>query len=128
MKPKRWQDWVNVVLGVWLVASPWVLGFSEHDTAAVVAWVAGGAVVLFASIGAYMQEAWEKAITIILGVIVMGAPWAFDFADQRSATAAIAFTGVLVVFFAVWAMLRDMDLRKDLTKLKEEHRQAPGTR
>jgi hypothetical protein len=58
----------------------------------------------------------------------MGAPWAFDFADQRSATGAIAFTGVLVVIFAVWAMLRDMDLRKNLTKLKEEHRQAPGTR
>jgi hypothetical protein len=128
MKPKRWQDWVNVVLGVWLVASPWALGFSEHDRAAVVAWAAGAAVVLFASLGAYMQEAWEKAITIILGVILMGAPWSFDFADQRSATAAIAFTGVLVVIFAVWAMLRDMDLRNDLTRLKEERRQARGTR
>jgi hypothetical protein len=128
MKPKRWQDWVNVVLGVWLVASPWVLRFSEHETAAVVAWVAGGAVVLSASIGAYMQEAWEKAITIILGVVLMGAPWAFEFADQRSATAAVAFTGMLVVIFAVWAMLRDMDLRKDLTTLEEERRQAPGKR
>ena len=128
MRIQHWQDAASLLAGVWLVASPWVLGFSEHDTAAVVAWVAGGAVALFASIGAHMQEAWEKAITIILGVIVMGAPWAFDFADQRSATAAIAFTGVLVVIFAVWAMLRDMDLRKDLTKLKEEHRQAPGTR
>jgi hypothetical protein len=128
MKPKRWQDWVNVVLGVWLVASPWVLRFSEHETAAVVAWVAGGAVVLSASIGAYMQEAWENAITIILGVVLMGAPWAFEFADQRSATAAVAFTGMLVVIFAVWAMLRDMDLRKDLTTLEEERRQAPGKR
>ena len=128
MKPKRWHDWVNVVLGVWLVASPWVLGFSEHDTAAVVAWVAGGAVVLFASIGAYMQEAWEKAITTILGVVLMGAPWALDFPDQLSAAATVAVTGLLVAIFAVWAMLRDMDLRDDLSRLKEEHRQAPGTR
>jgi hypothetical protein len=127
MKPKRWQDWVNVVLGVWLVTSPWVLGFSEHDAAAVVAWVAGGAVVLFASVGAYMQEAWEEAITVILGVILMGAPWALDFADQLSATATLAVTGLLITVFAVWAMLRDI-LRDDLGKLKEEHRQAPGTR
>lgn len=127
MKPKRWHDWVNVILGVWLVASPWVLGFSEHDTAAVVAWVAGGAVMLFASIGAYMQEAWEKAITTILGVVLMGAPWALDFADQLSETATLAVTGLLITVFAVWAMLREI-LRDDLGKLKEEHRQAPGIR
>ncbi|MEN2982872.1 MAG: SPW repeat protein [Thermus sp.] len=24
----RWQDWVNLVLGVWLILSPWLLGFS----------------------------------------------------------------------------------------------------
>ena len=23
-----WEEWANVVLGVWLVISPWVLGFS----------------------------------------------------------------------------------------------------
>ena len=127
MKPKRWQDWVNVLLGVWLVASPWVLGFSKHDTAAVVAWVAGGAVVVFAGVGAYMQEAWEEAITIILGVSLMGAPWALDFAGQLSATATLAVTGLLITVFAVWAMLRDI-LSDDLPKLKEEHRPAPGTR
>lgn len=23
-----WEEWVNVVLGVWLILSPWILGFS----------------------------------------------------------------------------------------------------
>jgi hypothetical protein len=72
MKPKRWQDWVNVILGVWLVVSPWVLGFSNHRTASLVAWLAGAAVVLFAAIGAYMREAWEDAITVVLGLVLMG--------------------------------------------------------
>jgi hypothetical protein len=123
MKPRRWQDWVNVVLGVWLVASPWVLGFTEQQTAAIVAWVAGAAIAVFAGIGAFMQEPWEEAITIILGVILMGAPWAFEFSDARAATANVVTCGVLVVLFAIWAMLRDIDLRK----LKGE-RQAPGAR
>ena len=124
MQPKRWQDWVNVVLGVWLVISPWALGFTGQQTAATVAWVTGVAVVLFASMGAYMQEAWEEAINVILGVILMGAPWAFDFADARAVTTNIAGTGALVMLLAVWAMLQDMDI----WKLKEGRRQAPGTR
>jgi hypothetical protein len=124
MKPTRWQDWVNVVLGVWLVASPWMLGFSDHETAALVAWLGGAAVVVFAGVGAYMQEAWEEAITVVLGLLLMGAPWAFGFTDERTATTNVAASGVLVVVFAILAMLRDMDIRK----LKEEGRQAPGTR
>jgi hypothetical protein len=124
MKPKRWQDWVNVVLGVWLVVSPWALGFSNHETASLVAWLAGAAVVVFAAIGAYMRETWEEAITLIVGLVLMGAPWAFGFADQLTATANISTTGLLVTIFAVWAMLRDMSVGK----VKEEHRHATGTR
>jgi hypothetical protein len=124
MKPKRWQDWVNVVLGVWLVVSPWALGFANHEKAARVAWLAGAAVVVFAAIGAYMQEAWEEAITVVLGLVLMGAPWAFGFDDQRTATANIAASGVLVMVFAVWAMLRDMRV----VNVNEEHRHATGTR
>lgn len=24
----RWEEWVNAILGVWLVVSPWIIGFS----------------------------------------------------------------------------------------------------
>jgi hypothetical protein len=41
-----------------------------------------------------------------------------------TATTNVVTNGVLVVLFAIWAMLRDMDIKK----LKEENRQAPGTR
>ena len=26
--PKAWEEWVEVALGVWLMASPWLLGYS----------------------------------------------------------------------------------------------------
>ena len=29
----EWHDWANGVLGVWLVASPWILGFAALTTA-----------------------------------------------------------------------------------------------
>ena len=28
--PKPWEEWVNAVLGLWLVVSPWVLAFSTQ--------------------------------------------------------------------------------------------------
>lgn len=28
-----WEEWVNVVLGVWLILSPWILGFSGMTNA-----------------------------------------------------------------------------------------------
>jgi hypothetical protein len=26
--PKAWEEWVEAALGVWLMASPWILGFA----------------------------------------------------------------------------------------------------
>jgi hypothetical protein len=124
MKPKRWQDWVNAVLGAWMVVSPWVLDFAGSQPAARSAWALGAAIVIFAGIGIYMHEAWEEAINIVLGICLLGSPWALGFADQSTATANAVVTGVLVLAFALWAMLRDLDLKK----WRDEHRHASGTR
>lgn len=29
-----WQEWVNVILGVWLLIAPWVMGFASTETSA----------------------------------------------------------------------------------------------
>ena len=39
--PPAWEEWTNVVLGVWLAISPWVLGFSSHFAAMVNAVIVG---------------------------------------------------------------------------------------
>ena len=30
---RHWQDWVNMILGALMVASPWLLGFALYDPA-----------------------------------------------------------------------------------------------
>jgi hypothetical protein len=42
--PKAWEEWVEVVLGVWLMVSPWALGFDGHMAAMQIA-LFGGLVV-----------------------------------------------------------------------------------
>ncbi|MEW5710290.1 MAG: SPW repeat protein [Pseudomonadota bacterium] len=31
--PKVWEEWLNVAFGVWLIISPWVVGFSTFAAA-----------------------------------------------------------------------------------------------
>ena len=112
---KRWQDWVNLVLGAWTLASPWVLGFADGQSAAAwSAWVLGAAIVIFAGIAMSVPKAWEEAINILLGVCLLASPWVLNFATQSTPTSNAAIAGVLVAAFALWAMLMDTTVRERL--------------
>ena len=34
MKERRWQDWLNLLIGVWLFISPWAIRFAGTDMTA----------------------------------------------------------------------------------------------
>jgi hypothetical protein len=119
---KRWQDWVNLVLGAWMVVSPWALGFADpQNAAAVSAWTLGAAIIVFAAIAVKIPQAWEEAINILLGVGLIASPWALNFAAQEAPTTNAVAVGVLVGAFALWAMLADPTLRARLFH-REQHK------
>jgi len=45
----NWEEWANLVLGIWLIASPWVLGFT-HTSAMHFSIGIGGAVAFLAAL------------------------------------------------------------------------------
>jgi hypothetical protein len=49
-----WEEWLNLILGLWVVASPWVLGF-QGTTAMTVHVVIGIAVALLAAIELWLM-------------------------------------------------------------------------
>lgn len=57
---RRWEEWLDIVLGVWLVASPWVLGFTWSQQAT---WAAVACGVVIAAMGAWrtMEESGTRA-------------------------------------------------------------------
>jgi len=110
---KRWQDWGNAILGVWMVISPWVLGFSGGmSSAALAAWVLGTAIVVLALIAVYMPSAWEEGINILLGLCLLISPWALSYADVPKPTENAVSVGVVVTLLALWAMLQDTQVQK----------------
>ena len=48
-----WEDWVTLILGVWMVISPWLMGFTDNKVAFVDAVIAGLFVVGIALSAAY---------------------------------------------------------------------------
>jgi len=50
----NWAEWANVALGIWLVVSPWLLGFT-HTRAMHFSIVIGAAIAYFAIIELWLQ-------------------------------------------------------------------------
>ena len=67
---KNVQDWINLICGVLLFASPWALGFSGDLMAARTAWV-GGAIIFVMGVAALVQFVeWEEWVALIVGALV----------------------------------------------------------
>ena len=113
MVQKRWQDWINLILGLWTFVSPWVLGFAAGTSIAARAmWILGAAIVVFAAFAVYIHKAWEEVINILLGVCLIASPWVLRFTEQSTPTTNAVVVGLLVTAFAVWAMLMETAVQK----------------
>jgi hypothetical protein len=106
MSKRRWQDTANLILGSWLSASPWLLGYLG-TTAAWNAYALGSAIVLFALLAAYMPKAWQEVINTLLGVWLVVSPFVLNFSDMSTVALHTVVMGILATAFAIWAMFSD---------------------
>jgi SPW repeat len=112
---KRWQDWANIVLGAWMFASPWVMGFAHDGSdAALSAWLLGTAIGACAAMAYLFPQLWEEGINCVLGLFLFASPWVLGFENQTDPRTNAAIVGLLVVALAIWAMLEDDRVRERL--------------
>lgn len=112
----RWHDWANLVLGIWLFISPWVLNFAAASApgagnpetpgtalanAAWNAWVLG-VIIALVSISALSRPAvWQEWLNALLGIWVFIAPWVLGFAAAANAAWDHWIVGFLVFIAAL---------------------------
>src|SRR5690349_11098656 len=93
--PKRWEDWCDWALGIWLLLSPWVLLF-EQDTAATRNAVAVGFLVIAAEALTLSHfRVWEEWINVALGAWLVVSPWVLGISSE-SAKVNFATVGLLI--------------------------------
>jgi hypothetical protein len=89
-------NWLNGVVAITFMLSPWLLGFGEHPIASWNAWMSGtviGIVALSTLITAYE---WEEWLNLLLGLWVAVSPWILGFTAVSSATWAHLAAGALM--------------------------------
>lgn len=108
METRRWQDWLSLVLGIWLFVSPWVLQLAHAiGRGSIDFFVTGVAVVVLAVLALNLRALWSEWVTFVLGLWLIGSPWLLGFAADRPAGINAVVVGALVAIAAVWVILRD---------------------
>ena len=102
----KFCDVANLILGVILLASPWIFGFPIG--AASQNAVISGIVIAAISLAALAAFAvWEEWLNLIVGVWVLVSPWVLGFQGTTNAMAIHVVIGIAVAVLAVielWMM------------------------
>jgi hypothetical protein len=104
MRIKHWQDAASLLVGVWLVLSPFALGFSGSAVWMTIA--LGLGVIMFAVEAFFIPSYLEEWGEMLLGLALLLMPWAVGY-ETTSVSSVLA--GILVSIFAVWELLTDRD-------------------
>lgn len=110
LKLKHWQDPVSLILGLWLLASPWMLQFSG-ETAPM--WNAVAVGVLVAAIALYALfrvMAWQEWANATLGIWLVASPWILGFAGLAAAMWNAVIVGAVIAVLALWTLGTDQDI------------------
>ncbi len=109
MRYIRWQDWVYVLLGCWLVVSPSELGYSLNNAATANSWAIGGVIIVVNLISASgVFGAGQVILNILLGIWLVFSPYPLDFVLDKSAMADTMAVGVAIAVFSIWEIYEVM--------------------
>ena len=89
--PTRFHAPLDYIVGVALIAAPWIFQFSEHTAATVVPIVLGIGLIAYSLFTNYELGVWKVApmavhnlIEIVAGTLLAASPWLFGFADESA--------------------------------------------
>jgi len=99
--------WYTGILGLLMVAAPWVLGFSS-DTSAMWTSVALGAILfVLAAVEAYQKDKvmWEYWTAGLVGILAIAAPFVLGFSALTAALWSLIILGGLAILVSGYKVL-----------------------
>ena len=89
--PTRVHGFLDYIVGVALIAAPWIFQFSEYRAATVVPIVLGIGLILYSLLTDYelglarvLPMAMHNLFDIVAGIFLAASPWIFGFADESA--------------------------------------------
>ena len=106
MRIQHWQDVASLLIGGWLVVSPFALGFA--GAAVWMTIVLGLFVLLFAVEGFVIPSYLEEWGEVLIGLALVVIPWTIGY-ESESATVSSVISGLLVILLAAWELATDRE-------------------
>jgi hypothetical protein len=77
-----WSElsWLSLLIGAWVVASPWIWGYDDVDGAIATDVVTGGVVIALTLAGIAFPPL--NALTVVAGLWLVVAPWMVGYGDE----------------------------------------------
>jgi hypothetical protein len=100
---QRWQDWLTLLIGIWLFITPWIFGFSHTDFA----WspfIMGALVFLFSIWALVNRKVAEETINLIIGIWVFISPWVLGFSHTANAAWIMFVFGAILIVVDIWGI------------------------
>jgi hypothetical protein len=99
----QWPDAVNLVLGVWLIVSPWILAYAAEQIPSRNAIVAGVVVAVAAAAALFAFRLWEEWVNVALATWLIASPGVLEFSTHQAAMWNQVIVGLLVAILAIRA-------------------------
>jgi SPW repeat len=118
---KRWQDWANYFLGLWVFGSPWLLEHSmalgEPGGGSRAMWNLWLAVTVISTVALNTSAVWGEWANFGLGMWLVASPWVLDFAVFPTILLMwnSAIFGALIFTVAGWALTEEPRRRRSAT-------------
>ena len=99
----RWQEWVNMALGVWLFVSPF-FGFGQETApVAINGYIFGSIIVVLSASALFFSQIWEEWINMAIGIWLFVSPFVLGFSDMHGVMLNQMDVGVTLFGVALWA-------------------------
>ena len=103
-KTFKLEDWLGIALGVWMLVSPWALGYSAESAASMNALFLGCILIFLELLNLDAHEDLEEKLDIVAGLWLVAAPFLLGFSSAFAAAANAMAVGALTIAFAAWAL------------------------
>jgi len=112
---RNWQDWISLLLGVWLFLSPWQLLYVDiSQVASEAAWVIGAVLFVVGLLSRFTFHVAEEVIGLIFGLCLIISPWVLGYVNVTTAAGNAVIVGALVSLLSLWEI---WDARHDIPHL-----------
>lgn len=125
MAKRHWQDFANALIGLWISASPFVLGTGAQRAEAIPfwsLWAAGAAVLVFSLLGRSWSSLRKERVMAGLGAVVVLAPMLWRSEPFSALACSSMISGLVVMGVAGWIALEAHYLEQKRSLSKDDMR------